>query len=59
MKLMLCGAGISFSGLLLLLALVIRLIEPGLALALLGYAGLLIGMLVAVLGATRKAHQRR
>lgn len=59
MKLMLCGAGISLTGLLLLLAMMIRLIEPGLALSLLGYAGLLAGMLVAVAGAARKAHQRR
>ncbi|EPC03111.1 hypothetical protein L861_22640 [Litchfieldella anticariensis FP35 = DSM 16096] len=59
MKLMLCGAVISLLALLLLLAMVIRLIEPSMALAMLGYAGLLSGMLVAVLGATSKARQRR
>ncbi|GGX89518.1 hypothetical protein GCM10007160_16100 [Litchfieldella qijiaojingensis] len=57
MKLMLWGAGMSFAGLLLLMTMVIRLIEPSLALSLLGYAGLLVGMLVAVLGAVNKASQ--
>ncbi|MFC3284531.1 hypothetical protein [Litchfieldella rifensis] len=59
MKLLLCGAGMSLTGLLVLLAMVMRVVEPGLLLSLLGYAGLVVGMLVAVAGATRLARQRR
>lgn len=59
MKLIVSGAGIMASGLALLLAMVIRLIEPGLALSLLGYATAISGMLMGVAGAVRHPRRRQ
>jgi hypothetical protein len=55
MKLVLAGATIMLGGLALLMAMVIRLIEPGLALSLFAYATALGGMMVGVAGAVRHA----
>jgi hypothetical protein len=57
MKLILAGAAMMTAGLALLLAMVVRLIDPGLALALLGYATLFVGMLLGLAGVTRYARR--
>jgi hypothetical protein len=57
--LILSGAGVMLGGLLVLLAMVIRLIEPSLALSLLSYATTFVGMLLGMMGATQYAQRRR
>lgn len=57
MKLILAGAAMMAAGLGLLLAMVVRLIEPALALSLLSYATLFAGMLLGLAGVIR--HARR
>jgi hypothetical protein len=59
MRLILLGAGITLGGLVLLLAMVIRLIEPGLALSLAGYATAFVGMFIGLAGAVRLSGRRR
>jgi len=53
MKLIACGAGVTVAGLACLLLMVMRVIEPGLAGALLAYSGAFAGMLLALAGAVR------
>jgi predicted benzoate:H+ symporter BenE len=53
MPLIVTGAAVMLAGLALLLAMVVRVIEPSLALSLLGYASLFIGMFLTLPGATR------
>jgi hypothetical protein len=59
MTLILAGACVVLSGLTLLLAMVVRLIEPGLALSLLAYASTFVGMLLGMMGAVRRARTQR
>lgn len=59
MKLTLLGAGVMIGGLVLLLAMVARMIEPGLALSLLGYATAFSGMFIGLAGAIRLSGHRR
>jgi hypothetical protein len=59
MTLILSGACVMLGGLTLLLAMVIRLIEPGLALSLLAYASTFVGMLLGMMGAARRARTQR
>lgn len=51
MKLILTGAGVMIGGLLLLLGMVARMIEPGLVISLAAYATAMGGMLISVAGA--------
>jgi hypothetical protein len=53
MPLIIAGASVMLSGLGLLLAMVVRVIEPSLGLSLLGYASLFVGMFLALPGAAR------
>jgi hypothetical protein len=53
MRLIIAGSCVMLTGLALLLAMVVRLIEPNLALSLLGYASLFVGMCLALPGAVR------
>lgn len=50
MKLILIGLGIALGGLTLLMLMVIRLIEPGLALSFLAYAAAFAGTFVGLAG---------
>ncbi len=59
MKLMLLGAGVMLAGLVFLLAMTARIIEPGLALGLVGYATAMGGMLIGVAGAVSLPRRRR
>lgn len=53
MKLVVSGVCLMLAGLALLLAMVIRLIEPGLGLSLFTYAGVFAGMLLGLAGIIR------
>jgi hypothetical protein len=53
MRLIIAGTCVMLAGLALLLAMVVRLIEPSLMLSLLGYASLFAGMFLALPGAVR------
>ena len=59
MRLLACAAGVMLAGLGLLLAMVIRLIEPGLALSLVGYGTICAGMLLGLAGAVQCERGRR
>lgn len=59
MKLVLAGAGVMAAALALLLAMVVRAIEPGLGLSFAAYAALFAGMLLAFAGIVRIARPRR
>ncbi len=59
MRLMIAGSGVVLAGLALLLAMVVRVLEPSLPLSLLGYAALFVGMFLALPGAVRDAQRRR
>lgn len=59
MKLIIYGAGVMLAGLVLLLAMVARAIEPSLGLSLLGYAIAFAGMFLGLAGAVRHAPRRR
>lgn len=59
MKFVAAGACVTLAGLALLMAMVVRAIEPGLALSLLAYAALFAGMMLVVIGAVRRARARR
>lgn len=54
----LVGAGVTFLALALLLAMVVRAIEPGLFLSLAGYGALFPGMFLVLSGAVRLARPR-
>jgi hypothetical protein len=53
LHLIVAGAGVMLTGLALLLAMVVRLIEPSLALSLLSYGSLFVGMFLALPGVAR------
>jgi hypothetical protein len=55
--LILSGAGVVLGGLLLLLAMVVRLVEPSLGLSLLAYATTFLGILLGFAGAVRLGHR--
>lgn len=57
MKLMAAGACVTLAGLSLLMAMVVRSLEPGLALSFIAYAMLFVGMMLAVIGAVRRARR--
>lgn len=59
MTLIACAAAIMLAGLGLLLAMVVRLVEPSLALSLVSYATTFLGMMVGLAGATRRRRSRR
>jgi hypothetical protein len=59
MKLMLLGAGVMLAGLVFLLAMTARMVEPGLAQALVGYATAMGGMLIGVAGAVSLPRHHR
>ena len=59
MRLIVAGGGVVLAGLALLLAMVVRVIEPSLPLSLLGYAALFLGMFLALPGAVQYAQRRR
>jgi hypothetical protein len=59
MKLLGLAATVMLTGLALLLAMVIRLIEPGLALSLFGYATICAGMMLGLAGAVQCEGSRR
>jgi hypothetical protein len=59
MRLIAAGAGVMLVALGLLFAMVVRALEPGLALSFLSYAGLFAGMMLALAGAVRRARSRR
>jgi hypothetical protein len=59
MRLVLLGAAIMLGGLALLMAMVVRVIEPGLGLSLFAYATAMTGMVVGLAGAVRHAADRR
>jgi hypothetical protein len=58
-KLFACAAAIMLAGLALLLAMVVRVIEPALSLSLVGYASFFVGMLLVLTGAVRRSGTRR
>lgn len=59
MKLLGLAATVMLAGLALLLAMVIRLIEPGLGLSLVGYATVCAGMMLGLAGAVQRDGSRR
>ena len=59
MKLVLLGASVMIGGLVLLLAMVARMIEPGLILSLAAYATAMGGMLIGVAGAVTLSRRQR
>lgn len=58
MGLIVSGIGVVLGGLLLLLAMVVRVIEPGLGLSLLAYATTFLGLLLGFAGAVRLGRRR-
>jgi hypothetical protein len=58
MALILSGVGVVLGGLLLLLVMVVRLVEPSLGLSLLAYAITFLGMLLGFAGAVRLGRRR-
>ncbi len=59
MKLVFAGACVMAAALALLLAMVVRAIEPGLGLSFAAYAALFAGLLLAFAGIVRVARRRR
>lgn len=59
MKLVLAGAGVMAAALALLLAMVVRAVEPGVGLSFAAYAALFAGMLLAFAGIVRLARRGR
>lgn len=59
MRLIACAAAIMLTGLGLLLAMVVRLVEPSLALSLVSYATTFVGMMVGLAGVTSGRRSRR
>lgn len=59
MRLLGLAAIVMLAGLALLLAMVIRLIEPSLALSLFGYATICAGMMLGLAGAVQREGSRR
>lgn len=59
MKLVAAGACVTLVGLALLMAMVVRTIEPGLALSFVAYAALFAGMMMAIVGVVRRARGGR
>jgi hypothetical protein len=59
MKLLGLAATVMLAGLALLLAMVIRLVEPGLVLALFGYATICAGLMLGLAGALKCEGRRR
>ena len=59
MRLLGLAAIVMLAGLALLLAMVIRLIEPNLALSLFGYATICAGMMLGLAGAVQSEGRRR
>ncbi len=59
MKLLGLAAAVMLAGLVLLLAMVIRLFEPGLALSLIAYATICAGMMLGLAGALQSEGRRR
>ena len=54
-----CAAGVMLAGIVLLLAMVIRLVEPSLGLSLIGYATICAGMMLGLAGALQCERGRR
>lgn len=59
MRWILLGLGVMLAAMATLLAMVVRAIEPGLALSLLAYAGAFVGMALVVAGAVQRFGGRR
>jgi hypothetical protein len=59
MKLVAAGACVTLAGLALLMAMVVRVVEPGLGLSFLAYAALFAGMMIAIIGLVRRARGGR
>lgn len=59
MKLLGTAAAAMMTGLALLLAMVIRLVEPGLGLSLIAYATICAGMMLGLAGAVQSESRRR
>lgn len=59
MRLLGLAATIMLAGLALLLAMVVRLVEPGLALSLVGYVSICAGMALGLAGAVQRDGSRR
>jgi hypothetical protein len=57
--LIVAGTGVMLAALGLLFAMVVRVLEPGLALSFLSYAGLFAGMMLALAGAVQRAGSGR
>jgi len=59
MKLLGLAAAVMLAGLALQLAMVVRLVEPGLGLSMLGYATICAAMMLGLAGALRSGGRRR
>jgi hypothetical protein len=58
MGLIAAGAGIALAGLLALLAMVVRWIEPGFVLSFLGFAAMFAGTVLMLAGVVRRARRQ-